>query len=157
MCARKGSSNNCVSDFAPTGLKLPIHPKFVQIMESLSIYHVLARKGLRKKDLNLPIKKEHRDRIAVKLGPDWKECAIELALSEEDVQAIVKENKWSRNRRLAMMQRWGAAQGPEATYMRLAQALLRIGREDLVEYSIDLFIQNQGFLFRRLGEWTIIL
>ena len=157
MCARKGSSNNCVSDSAPTGLKLPIHPKFVQIMESLSIYHVLARKGLRKKDLNLPIKKEHRDRIAVKLGPDWKECAIELALSEEDVQAIVKENKWSRNRRLAMMQRWGAAQGPEATYMRLAQALLRIGREDLVEYSIDLFIQDQGFLFRRLGEWTIIL
>ena len=120
-------------------------------MESLGIYHVLARKGLRKEDLNRPAKKEHRDRIAVKLGTDWKDCAIELSLSEEEVEAIIKENKWSRNRRLAMIQRWGAAHGPEATYMRLAQALSRIGREDLVEYLISLFMSDQGFFFRRLG------
>ena len=123
-------------------------------MESLdlSVYRVLARKGLRREDLNWPAKKEHRDRIAVKLGSDWKDCAIELSLSEEEVEAIVKENKWSRNRRLAMIQKWGVAHGPEATYMRLAQVLSRIGREDLVEYLIDLFIQDQGYLFRRLGE-----
>lgn len=121
-------------------------------MESLSVYHVLARKGLRRDDLNWPAKKEHRDRIAVKLGTDWKDCAIELGLSEKEVEAIIKENKWSRNRRLAMVQRWGAAHGPEATYMRLAQALSRIGREDLVEYLIDVFIKEQGYLFRRLGK-----
>ena len=121
-------------------------------MESLSVYHVLARKGLKREDLNWPIKKEHRDRIAVKLGTDWKDCAIELGLSEEEAEAISKENKWSRSRRLAMMQKWYAVNGAEATYMRLAQALARIGREDLVEYLIDVFVQEQGYLFRRLGE-----
>lgn len=121
-------------------------------MESLSIYHVLARKGLRREDLNWPAKKDHSDRIAVKLGTDWKDCAIELGLSEEEVEAIIKEHKWSRNRRVAMIQRWGAAHGTDATYMRLAHALSRIGREDLVEYLVDLFIQDQGYLFRKLGE-----
>ena len=120
-------------------------------MESLSVYHVLARKGMRRDDLNWPTKKEHRDRIAVKLGTDWKECAIELGLSKGEVEAIVKENKWSRNRRVAMMQRWEAAHGSEATYMRLAQALSRIEREDLVEYLIDLYVREHGYLFRRLG------
>ena len=122
-------------------------------MESLSIYHVLARKGLRREDLNRPVTEEHRDRIAIKLATDWKDCAIELGLSEEEVDSIVRENKWSRNRRLSMMRKWESMNGAAgATYMRLAKALTRTGREDLVEYLIDAFLQDQGYLFRSLGE-----
>lgn len=121
-------------------------------MESLNLYSILARKGLKREHLSRRTKKEHRDRIAVKLSTDWKRCANVLGLSEEDVESISKDNKWSRNRRLAMMQRWDGQNGSEATYLRLAQALAVIGRDDLVEYLIEIFLQEQGFLFRGLGK-----
>ena len=121
-------------------------------MESFSVYRILARKGLKREDLNIRTKKKHRDRIAVKLGADWKSCARDLGLSDGDLEAISRESKWARNRRLAMLQKWDLDNRGEATYLRLAQALAVIGRDDLVLYLIDVFVLEQGFLFRKLGE-----
>ena len=120
-------------------------------MESFSVYRLLTRKGLKRDDLNHRTKKEHRDRIAIKLGSDWKSCAEVLGLSEREVEIITRENKWSRNRRLAMLHKW-EADNEEATYMRLVQALAAVGRDDLAVNLVDMFISEQGYLFRRLGK-----
>lgn len=121
-------------------------------MEPLDVYRLLARKGLKREDLQWRTKKEHRDRIAVKLSTDWRSCGAVLGISEEELDAITKDNKWSRNRRLAMLQKWDAENGEEATYLRLVQALAAIGRDDLVVYLVDIFVLEQGYLFRRLGK-----
>ena len=128
-------------------------------MDSLSVYRLLSRKGLKRQDLNCRTKKEHRERIAIKLGTDWRRCAEALGHachSEQDVDAISREYKWSRNRRLAMVDKWDGDYGAEATYLRLAQALAFAERDDLVVYLIDVFIVEQGFLFRKLGKCALL-
>ena len=51
-----------------------------------------------------------------------------------------------------MVDKWDGDYGAEATYLRLAQALAAAERDDLVLYLIDVFIVEQGFLFRKLGK-----
>jgi hypothetical protein len=64
---------------------------------------------------------------------DWEMVGRYLDLSEQELTAVERENHTEAQRRVAMLETWHKREGKDATHLRLANALLRHGRKDLVE------------------------
>ena len=64
-----------------------------------------------------------------------------LNLSEQDLTAVDRDNHMETWRKLAMLDSWherDRCEGSNATYLRLADALQRHGRRDLVELLCEI-------------------
>ena len=79
---------------------------------------------------------KHRNEIAIKIS-DWKSCAAFLEFSDQDIDDIADEHRGNRQQRIAMLRQWDEKNGREATYLRLTEALAKIGRRDLVEELVS--------------------
>ena len=111
---------------------------------------LLARTGVTRKELNRPLREDHRNDIAVRIGKDWESLATFIGVAPQDVYDIIEvyppENPAvsPRDRRLALMRRWEELYGSEATYLKLIQGLEQLGRRDLSELLIRLATQVSG-------------
>ena len=106
---------------------------------------VLAAKGTAKDDprLKRKISTKHRNIIAGKID-DWKSCAAYLEVSDQDVDDIVEENRRVKHQRSSMLRLWWETNGNEATYLRLAKALARIDRRDLIEELLSMMASQSN-------------
>ena len=90
---------------------------------------------------------KHRRAIAIKIG-DWKSCAAFLGVPDVDVDDITDKHRKGRNRRLAMLRLWVEINGNEATYLKLAEALARIERRDLIESLLAMLKADKPIVVR---------
>ena len=92
--------------------------------------------------LALPVLVQHRDEIALKIGKDWESLATFIGITSQEVDDIRDTYSGSPQRqRQAMMNRWEQLHGSEATYLKLIEGLEQIGRRDLTEISVCMFMK----------------
>ena len=112
---------------------------------AMDLDSLLARKGLKREDLKRQIKEKQLHKIAVRVS-DWKGCGPFLGISKQDIDDIECDERKTSDKRFALFIRWKRLNGEEATYLKLAEALVGIGRRDLVEDLINQMNQAQDTL-----------
>ena len=109
----------------------------MEVSRSLDLESILRDNGMSKETLKRSTTKDHRNKIAQKIGRDWESLATIIGVPSEDVYDIKEEYGKPLDRRLAMMRRWHELWGEEATYLKLVEGLRQIGRRDLIiEYVV---------------------
>ena len=98
-----------------------------------SLEEILSRHGLRVADLDRECPREIRDDIAVELGADWEMIGRCLEFSLDALRDINRENSSQEMCRVSLLDTWGKREGKGATFMKLAGALHRRKRRDLVD------------------------
>ena len=89
--------------------------------------------------MNRKIDLQYLNKIALKIT-DWKSCVTLLGVSQQDVDDIETEQSKVRHRRLRSFQLWHNENGEDATYIKLAAALVQLERVDLVEELVDTYL-----------------
>ena len=114
-------------------------------MAELDVF--LASKGVPKEQLKKPIKLEHRNDIAVKIGEHWESLATCIGMPSLEVHDLIETHpKNPKDQRLGMMNRWEQINGSEATYLKLIEGLEQIGRRDITEFLVKkLIFENEGY------------
>ena len=98
-----------------------------------SLEEILSRHELKAADLDRECPREIRRDIAVELGADWEMigCYLEFSLDElRDIKAGTSSPEMCR---VALLATWSKKEGKGATFLKLADALHRQKRRDLVE------------------------
>ena len=98
-----------------------------------SFEEILSRHGLKATDLDRECPREIRDDIAVELGADWEMIGRCLEFSLDDLRDINRENSSQEMCRVSLLDTWGKREGKGATFLKLADALHRRKRRDLVD------------------------
>ena len=107
-------------------------------MYEVNLDRILAGKKLNRTDLNRKIGLEYLNKIALKIT-DWKSCVILLGISQQDVDDIETEQSKVIHRRLRSFKLWHEENGEDATYIKLADALVQLKRMDLVQELVDAY------------------
>ena len=98
-----------------------------------SLEEFLSRHGLRVSDLERECPREFRDDIAIELGTDWEMIGRCLEFTMDELRDINRENSSQEMCRVSLLDAWGKREGKGATFLKLAGALHRRKRRDLVE------------------------
>ena len=98
-----------------------------------SLEDILSRYDLKKVNLEAECPREVRNDIAVRLD-NWEIVGFYLDFSLEKIREIDRENRAQELCKLALLDAWGKKEGKRATYVKLARALHRSQRNDLVEF-----------------------
>ena len=98
-----------------------------------SLVEFLSRHGLTLTDLDRECPREIRDDIAVELGADWEMIGRCLEFSLDELRDINRENSSQEMCRVALLDAWNKREGKGATFLKLAGALHRRKRRDIVE------------------------
>ena len=106
--------------------------------ETVCLDSILKVKGLTKEDVNRPIKSEHLNKIAVRIG-DWKSCGAFLNIPSDTIEDIEDEARRVRYRRIKLLTVWQKVNGKNATYLALAEVLAELGRRDLIERLLGMY------------------
>ena len=93
---------------------------------------ILSRYALKEEHVLKKCPSAVRLKIAKEIR-DWKMVGHYLNLSEGDLKEIEHENCSEAERKVDMLETWHKREGSNATYLKLAKALYRHGRTDLVE------------------------
>ena len=93
---------------------------------------ILSKYDLKIKHLQGKCPRSVRLEIAKELI-DWEMVGYYLDLSEQDLTAVKREKDTEDQRRIAMLEIWHKRKGRDATYLKLANALLRHSRKDTAE------------------------
>ena len=78
----------------------------MEVSRSLDLESILRDNGVSKETLKRSTTKDHRNKIAQKIGGDWESLATIFGVPSEDVYDIKEEYGKPMDRRLAMMRRW---------------------------------------------------
>ena len=105
-------------------------------MATITLDRLLTSNGVSKEALKCRVREEHRLEIARVIGHEWEILAVFIGIPSSDIDDIKMGNLGSLERSVTLLRRWSQLCGSEATYLRLAQGLLRIGRRDLTELVI---------------------
>ena len=98
-----------------------------------SLEEILSRHGLRATELDRECLRAIRCDIAVELGADWEMIGCYLEFTLDELRDIKTGNSSPEMCRVALLDAWGKREGKGATFMKLADALHRRKRRDLVE------------------------
>ena len=93
----------------------------------------MSRHGFKEADLDTEVTRVTRCDIAVELGADWEMVGCYLGFSSDELRDINREICSQEMCRVALLDTWSKREGKGATYLKLAQALHRRKRQDLVE------------------------
>ena len=123
-----------------------------------SLDDVLTARGLSSKAIELEllgwnavhVSEEHRLKIAQDIGADWETLAIFIGVSDVEVSDIKQVHTREVLRSIALMRRWHQLYGSEATYLKLMNGLMQVGRTDLTEFLLDEMIYELRTKPRRL-------
>ena len=108
-------------------------------METPWLDELLAASGYRLSRETLErrvVSNEHRREIARDIGADWETLAPYIGISDRDVEDIKEEYRRPVDKRFAMMRKWHELYGSEATYLKLINGLIQVGRRDLIQSLI---------------------
>ena len=98
-----------------------------------SLEEILSRHGLKETDLDRECSREIRCDVAVKFGKDWEMIGCYLGFSSDEIRDMNRENGSQEMCRVALLDTWSKREGKGATFLKLARALYRPKRRDLVE------------------------
>ena len=98
-----------------------------------SLEEILSQYALKATNLDRKCPREIRNEIAVKLN-DWKMIGHFLDFSAEKLTSIGLENETQDLCKVALLDTWSKREGEGASYLKLAVALHRRQRRDLVEF-----------------------
>ena len=98
-----------------------------------SLEEFLSRHGLRVSDLEKECPREIRRDIAVEFGADWEMIGCYLEFTLDELRDIKTGNSSPEMCRVALLDTWSKREGKGATFLKLAGALHRRKRRDLVE------------------------
>ena len=101
-------------------------------VQGITLAVILSRHGLQENDLHKECSLSDILQIAIKIR-DWKVMGNYLSIPEEKLEAIRVNNGTEEQRRIASLQAWKEREGSSATYLKLAAALNKRERNDLVE------------------------
>ncbi len=104
-----------------------------------SLDRILCAKGLTRGDLNRPVKVAHLYRVAPRIR-DWKRCAALLGIGQDIIDAVDEEERNVKYKKIKVFSIWQELHGNDATYLMLAKILVEMGRRDLVEDLINLYL-----------------
>ena len=93
----------------------------------------MSRYGLKEADLDREFNQDFKCDIAVEFGADWEIIGCYLGFSLDEVRDISRENCNQKMCRVALLDNWSKREGKGATFLKLARALHRGKRRDLVE------------------------
>ena len=114
-------------------------------MTTSSLDELLTATGLSRETLeSRVVSKKHRLKIAQEISTDWETLANFIGVSDQDVEDIKEEHRRPLNRRFALMKRWHQLYGSEATYLKLINGLIQVGRKDLIESLLSHLHTNVG-------------
>ena len=132
------SDNNIIASyrhkFPNLFIGFKVYSEIIEMQESIN--SLLKSHGLKKEILKDPVTEEHRNMIAQKIGGQWESLATFIGVCHEEVEDIKETKKEPLDRRLAMMRRWKKLYGMEATYLKLVESLMHVGRRDLADNII---------------------
>ena len=102
-----------------------------------SLDDLLTARGLPRKTIQIfgrmAVIEQHRLKIAQDIGSDWEILATDIGVSDVEVSDIKQVHTQEVQRSSTLMKRWHQLYGSEATYRRLMNGLMQIGRIDLIE------------------------
>ena len=104
---------------------------------------VLSCQGLEKKDLERRCSARVRLEIA-NLFDDWKMVGYCLGFTSQNLKDIEVDNSTEELRRVALLDTWEQRHKIGATYLKLAEALHRRKRIDLVERLCEIIKTDSG-------------
>ena len=84
-------------------------------------------------DLDRECYREIRDAIADELGADWEMTGRCLEFTSDELRDINRENSSQSMCRVALLDAWSKREGKGATFLKLAGALQKRKRRDLIE------------------------
>ena len=106
----------------------------MDVRKSPNVEEILSRYGFHEGVLNKECSNDIRIEIARKLE-DWKLMGRRGFRFEQcEVSSIDEEKKSVEMQKIALMDAWARKHGKDASYLKLAQALYRGGRRDLVDH-----------------------
>ena len=111
--------------------------------EGPNLNDILSQYALKETDLSIKCPREVRNEIAVKLI-DWKMIGYSLGFPAEKLTSIGRENETQDLCKVALLDSWSKREGEGASYLKLADALHRRQRRDLVEFLCKLLIASRG-------------
>ena len=111
--------------------------------EGPSLNDILSQCALKEADLSIKCPREVRNEIAVKFI-DWKMIGYSLGFPAEKLTSIGRENETQDLCKVALLDSWSKREGEGASYLKLADALYRRQRRDLVEFLCKLLIASRG-------------
>ena len=93
---------------------------------------ILSSYGLEKKALDRRCSDGHRRNFALTFS-EWRVVGDLLHFADEDLDAIDRSNSTEAQKKTALLDFWTERDGEEATYLKLAEALIAGQHRDLVE------------------------
>ena len=111
--------------------------------EGPSLNDILSQYALKETDLTIKCPREVRNEIAVKFI-DWKMIGYSLGFPAEKLTSIGRENETQDLCKVALLDSWSKREGEGASYLKLADALYRRQRRDLVEFLCKLLIADKS-------------
>ena len=103
------------------------------ILSEPSLEELLSHHKLRLTDLDRECPRQIRCDIAVDLGADWEMIGCYLEFSLDELRGIKTGNSSPEMCRVALLDAWSKREGKGATFLKLAGALHRRKRRDIVE------------------------
>ena len=100
-------------------------------MMAVTISELVKVVGISKADIDKRCADEHLNSISRFL--DWRTTAPHLGLTDTEIEDIEDEDRKNEVRRLKALQRWKRKYCFKATYRKLMEVFLHIGRADLAE------------------------
>jgi len=91
--------------------------------------------------LDKTCKDSHLRELALSIT-DWPTAAALLGLTEAEEKAIKEDFDSATRRRIAVLRKWRKNVGSKATYRRLAKALWKMQRVDLIEEVCELLCDS---------------
>jgi hypothetical protein len=111
-------------------------------MAELGAY--LTEKGIKRALLNVPVNRESRNQVALRIGKNWESLATCIGIPSQEVFDLKETYPNNpQDQRLGMMNRWEELYGSEATYLKLIEGLEQTGRRDLTEFLIQGMVMNR--------------
>ena len=108
-------------------------------MTSQSLEEVLQRCNIKREHLNIPCLLEQRCQLADQLT-SWEDLASFIGLHQTDISAINKDHPNDfRSKCSAALNRWEDIKGKGATYLNLAEGLLKLRKVSCVEKLCEIF------------------
>ena len=115
-----------------------------------SLNDILSQYALKETDLRIKCPREVRNEIAIKLD-DWKMIGYYLGFPKEKLTSIGRENETQDLCKVTLLDFWSKREGEGASYLKLADALYRRQRRDLVELLCKLLIASR--LGAKIGKY----
>ena len=101
-------------------------------MAAITLEELLKQVDLRPEKLDEPTSDDHLLKIALFLT-SWRTVAPHLGLSEIDMDDVEQEGKSEQEKRQRALQKWKHKLSRKATYRKLVEVLLSLGKADVAD------------------------